>query len=236
MIVPNNSCIERILIDESILIDDDTQEIMRDNIWNTSHNNDNCSTVDVEDLSPQSQGDSDKLIGRKETQAVTRLKLIVIFILVASSILIGVTTYCFMRFSEQSKFNEYFQEDGDKVMQSIGASVENTFAAMDLFSTMMISHAISTNQSWPFVTIPHYGNKVSKTFSMSVGMSMSSMMIVESDQRKEWEDYAWANRGMVNESLEILSTDVNFRGPIAWDVPLLQSIHSVDGPIPLNES
>jgi hypothetical protein len=229
MIVPNNSCNERILID-------DTKEIMRGNISTTSHNNDNCSTVDVEDISPQSQGDSDKLIGRKETQAVTRLKLIVIFILVASAILVCVTTYCFVRFSERSQFSENFQEDADKVMQSIGASVENTFAAMDLFSTMMISHAISTNQSWPFVTIPHYGNKVSKMFSMSTGLSMWSMMVVESDQRQDWEDYAWANRGIVNESLEILSTDVNYRGPIGWDVPLERSIHSDDGPLPLNES
>jgi hypothetical protein len=213
-----------------------TKPRIEDNLFNNSSSNFNSNSIDIEDSSISRDRTEDKVIGRKETRDVTRLKLIILSILVASAIAVGVTTFQFVRHSEISKFHENFNDDTYKVMQTIGASVENIFASFDLLSTTMVSHAISSNQSWPFVTIPHFGNKVSKIFSINAGLALCSVMIVESDQRTDWEDYAWANRGMVNESLRILSTDKNYRGPIPWDVPINRSIHSNNDIVPYNES
>jgi hypothetical protein len=213
-----------------------TEEIDTDNHLKFSNHNINNSEINVEDSSTLKSKGDDKAIGQKETRDVTRLKLVVISILVASSIAVGLTTYYYIKDSEKSKFHENFNDDAFKVMQTVGASVENTFAALDLLSTTMVSHAISSNESWPFVTIPHFGNKVSKIITMSAGLSLCTTVVVEADQREEWEKYSWANRGIVNESLQILSTDVNYRGQIGWDVPLNPSIHSDYGPVYYNES
>ena len=63
-----------------------------------------------------------------------------------------------------------------------------------------------------------------------------TFLIVEADQRKAWEEYAWSNRYIVNETLRIMETDPNYYGPIPWDVPLKYSIHSDYTDVPYNES
>jgi hypothetical protein len=197
-----------------------------------THESDHLSCAEEE--GEGSKNEEDSVIGKKETRVVFRLRLVVIFILVASAICVALAAFFYTSSSEYSKFEENFQDDAFKVLHTVGSGVENTFSSLDLLATTMVSYARARKYEWPFVTLPDYANRVSKTQTMSVSLALWCVMIVEAKLRTTWEDYAWSNRGMVQETLKVQATDVNYHGPTYEDVPLNHSIHSDYGPLPYN--
>jgi hypothetical protein len=86
----------------------------------------------------------------------------------------------------------------------------NTFASLDLLATAMVAHADATNTTFPFVTLPHFANHAAKILSMSAGISLWTFLIVKANQRREWEEYAWSHRYIVNETLHIIKNGSEF--------------------------
>jgi hypothetical protein len=58
--------------------------------------------------------------------------------------------------SETVQFEVAFQDASSKVMDAMGKSIFKTIAAVDVFATLMVSHARSTNQTWPFILFPDF--------------------------------------------------------------------------------
>ena len=57
---------------------------------------------------------------------------------------------------EQSAFEHQFHSDAQKILDSFGKSLDDTLGATYAFITKLTSYARSTNQSWPFVTMPYF--------------------------------------------------------------------------------
>ena len=208
------------------------------------------SNADEESSSPEStqfnesthdegtgRGSSEEepVLAKRETKDVFRLKILVLVFLALCTSGVACLVYFYTENQEVYQFETQFHSDANKVLDAIGDGVETTFGALDIMATMMISHAKSSNDEWPFVTLPNFANHASKIRSMSIGMLLWSAVIVSYDNRIAWESYADENRGWVNSTIGIMETDPNYHGPLVWDGPISRPIYGDYGPIPYNE-
>jgi hypothetical protein len=176
-------------------------------------------------------------LSQKETQSVRRLKLGMITILTVSAIVTGVLSFWYLRRTEHLKFQSMFHDDASKLGQSMYGGVIHVFGSLDLLSTMMVTHAHSANETWPLTTLPHYGIIASKILSLSAAFNIWTTMLVNgTEQRLQWEEYAWDHRSFVNETLHIMETDPAYSGEIPWNISMKQSLHDDYNEIPYNES
>ena len=105
-------------------------------------------------------------------------------------------TYIFTSKAEVAQFEQQFEEDAQKIMQSIGASVDSTIAAVDAFAIGLLSFARDTNQTWPFVTIPDLEARTSKVLALTKAIIIFEFMVVKPEERSRWETYT-AEKGPV---------------------------------------
>jgi hypothetical protein len=173
----------------------------------------------------------------KETKGVRRLRLGMIIILIISATAAGALSFWYLRRTEHNKFQTMFHDDAQKLNQGLRSNLLNIIASLDLLSTVTITHASGSGEKFPFTTVPHFANIASKTLSMSAAINVISHVFVDGqEQRMEWEDYAWKNQYIVNESLRIMETDPNFHGDVPWNISIIESLHGDYDPVPYNES
>jgi archaellum component FlaF (FlaF/FlaG flagellin family) len=176
-----------------------------------------------------------KGIGLDESMQVSRYRICVISIVIICAILVGVGVFYYARRYEIHKCNEQFDDDAKKVLHSVGTNVVETFAALDSFTTSIVSHAHATNASFPYVNIPDYGNRVSKLKSMETVLAIWTMILVKPEERIKYEEFAWrTKRLLVNSTLQIQKTDPGYHGVQASSVQFNYSIHGDYEPIPYN--
>jgi hypothetical protein len=64
----------------------------------------------------------------------------------------------------------------------------------------------------------------------------TTMLVNGTEQRMQWEEYAWDHRSFVNETLNIMETDPAYSGDIPWNISMKQSLHDGYNVLPYNES
>jgi hypothetical protein len=178
-------------------------------------------------------------LSQKETRNVIYLRRGVVIILVLSAATAGILSFWYLYRAEKIKFQTAYNDYAYKIGQSMYSGVLNTFATLDLLSTVMVTHAGSANETWPYTTLPNYANVVAKMLSQSAGITIWSMMLVNgTDGRQQWETYVASKQVQhVANTLGMMETDPNYYGTIPYDVPIVPEIH--DGsliPLPYNES
>jgi hypothetical protein len=173
-------------------------------------------------------------ISEKETKDVSRLKLLVILILAVSASTIAACVYRYISRSENSQFESKFVYDASKIFQSVGSSLDRTLAALDSLAVTMVSYARDENNTWPFVTLPDFGVKMSKLLPLTDAFVITVISIVHPEKRKEWEEYSLLQQGWVNESMGIQETWEGYYGPIIYDWKPYATIHGDDGDIEKN--
>ena len=78
------------------------------------------------------------LAGR-ETKAVWSLRLLVILVLVASTIGVAIVTYQYTRKVETALFEDTFEDDALKILESLGSSLDKAIAGIDAYVISMVS-------------------------------------------------------------------------------------------------
>ena len=146
-------------------------------------------------------------IAKAETQAVKRLKLVVLGVLTLLAVGVALAVYYYTSGAEQVQFEDAFQGDASKVLEGLGSSLERTIGGLDLFAAMIVSVARATNQTWPFVTIPNFPLIASKIRLLSQTVLLTLYPIVTQEERSEWEAYSTQNDAWVNESMNVQETD-----------------------------
>ncbi len=159
----------------------------------------------------------EEIIGKKETRFVQYMRLLVLIVLAGSMAGAGYAVYWFLDNSETDDFKEDFAADASKVMASIGQNLDRTLTALDSFSVTTVSYAKDTNSTWPRVTIPDFEVRAAKIRALSKAVYLTIYMLIERDQRDEWEAYADLNNGWVDESIAVQKTDKNYHGPFIED-------------------
>jgi hypothetical protein len=156
-------------------------------------------------------------IARAESRSVRSFKAVVLVVLVVSAIGVALAVYFYTSMSEQAQFESGYQGDVIKVFEGIGRSIENTLVALDTFQVTIVSEAKASGQKWPFVTVPDFAVRATKTRLQSDGFCISTSPLVTRAQKREWEEYARNHSGWINESMKIQETSPYYYGPISYN-------------------
>ena len=164
---------------------------------------------------PESINDSKTT--KREGQRVTFLKLLVLGILVLSATIIAVIVYLYIKNSEEKQFIAKFQNDANKVLESIGSSFDRTLGTMNAIAVILVSNAHDQGHKWPFVTLPDFALHASKLIPLTDGLFLSVLPIVAPSEKRKWEQYAWRKDYWVNESLALQEVWEGYHGNITYD-------------------
>jgi hypothetical protein len=198
-------------------------------------------TESVGELSGESQrshvddDEEEQSIAKRETATVIYLKLIVAVVLISSAIGATIAVFRFTRGIEQSKFRDTFHSDAQKVVEAIDRSFEKTLTSFDSLAVSFVSHGISSNSTWPFVTLPHFGVRAAKILPASNSLFISVVPLVRAKERLNWEAYASKHDSWVNESLEIQKTWDGYYGPHIEEWSPIPKLFYLDEPLPYND-
>jgi hypothetical protein len=179
----------------------------------------------------------DEEIARKEHRAVIFWKVLVALVLLGCTIGTALAMHRYASSNEQSRFEETFQVDAQKVEEAIYVHLLRTMGSLDALAANMVSFAAATNQSWPFVTVPDFAIQTSKIRSLSSGLLyINHLPLVQPEERLEWERYSMENSDWVNQSLIIQATDALYHGPIMYNFSLYGVIHGDFDDVPYNQT
>lgn len=170
-------------------------------------------------------------IAKEEDKAIYRLRVLVLGVLLFSTIAVSMATYYFLSGSEKDQFEGQFQSDANKVLDGIGKTLDDTFGATDAFITKAMSYARYSNSTWPFVTVPDVALQRSKLLRISKAFHMTTSHLVEPEQLEEWQEYAAANLGWIQDSLQIQRTDTEWRIPVTDDFTTSYEVLGFGGPV-----
>jgi hypothetical protein len=177
-------------------------------------------------------------IGSKETTKVRRLRILIAIVIMISAAVISIATYRFLQQSETNTFVMNYQQDTTKIIDGIANQMfEQTLTTFDLYTTNILSVVSSTNQKWPFVTIPYFPVLGSKLRSASDGISITLSTVVHSNQRVEWENYTSIYGPIwVNETIYIQANDAHYYGLNDDNYTIEDQIYSDFGIVPYDDT
>ena len=119
-------------------------------------------------------------------------------------------------------------DDAFKILDSVGRNLDTLLEATESLVVATVSYADSTNQSWPFVTLPDFASRASIIRSLAKTAWITQYYVVEDQDRLEWEAYTASHNSWVNESIEFQEYDKTWQGPIVYDYQVWDVIHDYD--------
>jgi hypothetical protein len=193
------------------------------------------ATTDLDDEElPETRATQDKVIAKKESEEVYHFKVIVLLFLLLSAVAVAPCVNIYVRKKEQSQFDEKFRTDALKVFDTVRNSIDQTLIRMDSLAVDLVSYARATNATWPFVTLPNFGLRMSKALPQTDAILIQTLVLVEPNQRKKWESYVGQNTNWLNESMAIQEAWDGYYGPIAYNWETKDVIWSDDGDVEAN--
>ena len=194
----------------------------------------------------QQQEEEQFLIANKETRAVMWWKLIVLCVLTTCAGLAARSVYRYATTTEHVQFATQFHSDANKVLEAMAKSITTTLSAFDALALTLVSHARSTDQAWPFVTLDAYAVRAANVLELSNALIVAFQPLVQSEeQRMEWENYTndEDNLQWIYDTWEIQGTWEGYPGnnneedwSSAWRDHHDPIVHNDFGPLPYNRT
>ncbi|KAL7569354.1 hypothetical protein ACA910_010443 [Epithemia clementina (nom. ined.)] len=197
---------------------------------------DNVS-VAVGSTAEASNDDNDKVllqqdnnIAERESRAVSLVRFLVFFLLIAITAGVAVGVYFYVSNEETKSFENDFRDSSDKAFDAIGSVLDQSLGASDNLMGTAVSHQLFTNSFWPFVTIPNFAVKAQKILTLSRASVIGIYPKVMGADRTAWEEYALENQGWVDESLKVQRENKYFKGTNIDSYNDYPHIHTNEGP------
>lgn len=191
------------------------------------------NTHDIAQVVIAPNSDSEAITG-KENKAVYRYKILAAIIMLAACVFVATCVHILVARSENTEFEEQFRKDAETLMNGLGMSVARSLTPIDALAVMLVSHARSVNETWPFVTLPDHALKLSKILPFTDAIIILVHPLVQPEERSEWEKYTSLKNGWINESIAIQETWDKFPLPISHDWVNHDTIYGDNGDIPAN--
>jgi hypothetical protein len=155
-------------------------------------------------------------ISKKENRLVHKARLLTILAISACAASLAVAIYYFAQNSDDAAFESTFTEYCDHIVDFVQWETSYNFALIEHEANVVTLTAGMTNQTFPYVTHPHF--EVNGGYVDGMGGIMAVVyapLINGSDaSRQEWQDYAMANRGWVDASKFLKKAHPGHRDPL----------------------
>jgi hypothetical protein len=111
------------------------------------NDDESASIVDSDQRGSDVHGDNadqakenEEVITKNENSDVTHIKLMVLLVLIALTICVAFALFYYTRNSEESQFEEKFNDDEHKVLEAIGSSIEDTLGVINILAASLVSY------------------------------------------------------------------------------------------------
>ena len=145
----------------------------------------------------------DVQLAEKENTAVRNLRLVVFLVLIVVAVAVSASVYLYSKTLETETFEKSFGEQAAKVVDAFQANAERRLAAMEAFADQITSHSLSTNETFPCVTLPNFEIQGGYTRKQAGVLALLVLPIVSTEDRSKWEAYSVANQGWLTEGLAV---------------------------------
>ena len=139
-------------------------------------------------------------LAKAETRAVQFLRASLVVILLAAAAAVSTSVYMVMRQAERNDFSNNFRHNALQLSSAFHEGLERNLGAVGTLSASITSHSLSSNQSFPFTTLPDFEVMGSNVRVQSGSSVVVYAPLVTDDQLEDWEAYALRERGHVDES------------------------------------
>ncbi|CAB9528965.1 respiration control sensor protein ArcB [Seminavis robusta] len=141
---------------------------------------------------------------RKETIVINCLRFAVLAVLIVTAAVLAAGIYHYTRNDERENFMAHFEDSANLVMDSFHDTIERNIGSVSAMSSGITSYALqqqaNTNQSFPFVTIPHFEVLGSHLRVQAGSHIVHYMPVVTEEMRPAWEEYAMEHRHHIDDS------------------------------------
>jgi hypothetical protein len=141
-----------------------------------------------------------EIIAAKVSKQVFWLKVAVICVLLAATVLVGVAIYLSTHRSEVDTFESAFADHATKVFDTFQFNVERKLGAIDALSVAITSLAVDINTTWPFFNLPDFAFRAANTRELADAASIALLPFVTVENREEWEAYSIENDQWLEDS------------------------------------
>jgi hypothetical protein len=183
---------------------------------------DNLKEITISNKAHESlKSELKETIAKRESTAVFRLRIVVGIVLIVATVGIAVGVYHYTFNIEDDEFHERFHASADKILESVGSAFDRTLSALDSFAANSALMAQDNNQTWPFVTMPHFALRAAKVLGSLKGAWFGTYVRVQEEQRSAWEQYSLDHDSWVDECFDAQEKGLNdtFFGKVSseWD-------------------
>ena len=144
-------------------------------------------------------GHSDSL-AKEETNAVFRLRVMVILVLLVAAGIVSYVIYHYTSKAESQEFRAQFDGSAQKVIETFEDIVKEKLGALTSLSVTMTSYARSHNYTWPFVTINDFQQRAAAARELSDSLYIQVVPLITDEMRSLWQNYTIANKGWLLEA------------------------------------
>ena len=141
-----------------------------------------------------SSNNPSEFLAERETRAVSWLRVTVLAIMAAATILVSTTLYYTTSKAQETNFAHAFDDASSKLMESLETTWQLRCKALGGFALDLASfaeHVHEDETSWPRVTFPDFARRAGSTLGLVNGASsMVLLPVVYDDQRTLWEGYS----------------------------------------------
>lgn len=128
-------------------------------------------------------------LAKRETEAVFKLRLLVILVLIAAASAVSVVVYMITGKAEQDEFNTQYEGVSEKVLEAFQGIVETRLAAISSLAVAAIAHGVDHSKPWPFVPLSSFQQRSTTVRKLSGAFFLSINPIVSNRNRQRWEEY-----------------------------------------------
>mmetsp|Transcript_20032 Transcript_20032/g.35262 ORF Transcript_20032/g.35262 Transcript_20032/m.35262 type:complete len:1107 (-) Transcript_20032:235-3555(-) len=153
-------------------------------------------------------------IAKKEERIVFFVRVLILVAIVCSAMTVTIAVYFFASAADTASFEAEYFEFARDVETLVVWEVKYNMALVQQLGGTTTSTALMTNQTFPFVTQPHF--EITGGFVDGMGgimMALSAPLIAASE-RETWEEYSVANQDWIQESARLKVVYEKHRDPL----------------------
>ncbi|CAB9529137.1 Receptor-type guanylate cyclase gcy [Seminavis robusta] len=145
-------------------------------------------------------------MAQKESQKVKLWRRNVLVVMALTGALVTAMTYIFLDRVDVEDFEASFQQFAQSIRDSTEFNLRGLIEATNGLAQVFTSEAIKTNSHWPFMTLSSFEVYVTNTRAQGASELIVIAPFVNSTQIPQWNQYATASQGWIDESFQEYDT------------------------------
>eukprot|EP00977_Amphora_coffeiformis_P002112 scaffold407_cov168-Amphora_coffeaeformis.AAC.8 len=160
------------------------------------------SPADAASLASKGESWPDNTSSASENGLLNVLRVLLFLLLISITVMVSIGIYYLTKSDEENRFEDHVGVYSLRIIDSFHGTISHRLSALGSMATAMTSHAISTNQQFPMVTLPHFELRGSDLRVQTDSFIIHYMPVVNETMRTAWEEYALENRGQIDEAFQ----------------------------------